>query len=297
MARRFYDLPSLTTLAVFEASARHLSLKEAASELSVTPGAVTRQIKALEEELGSSLFNRIHRGVELTDEGALLYSVLSQNFNEISNTIRQIRHKRSPVDVTIAASTAVATMWLMPRIGEFWRSFPDITVNHLISDDPVDFLRPELDLRIRYGDGSWPGETSQLLFRDEIFPVAGPDFPQDRVAIEEIPNLPLLRLESGGNRWPTWEDWFRATGLDERLVSGRRFNNYVIVLQAAQDNQGVALGWQMLIQPLLDQGKLKRLTDTGIETKSGYYLTWRDDRPLSDEAETIRAWLLDHYLS
>lgn len=294
MARRFYNLPSLTTLAVFEAAARHLSLKDAASELGVTPGAVTRQIKTLESELGSPLFTRLHRGVALTEEGTMLFSVLSENFSRLSNTVHHIRHRQNPADVTIAASTAVASMWLMPRLGEFWRSFPDITINHLISDDPSDFLRPELDLCLRYGDGNWRGETAQLLFHDRIFPVVGPDFPTDGIEISDIPNLPLLRLEETANHWPKWEDWFRECGLDSQRVSGRRFNNYVIVLQAAQDNQGVALGWQKLIQPLLDQGKLKPLLPVSVETDNGYYLTWPGDRVLSKDAETIKTWLLNN---
>ena len=134
MVRRYYNLPSLTSLAAFEACARHMSIKLASSELNVTPGAVSRQIRGLEEEAGTPLFLRDKDGMHLTPEGEELYAVLARGFSQASEAFHRIRTGQSQSSVTLACSNAIASMWLMPRIGDFWREHPEIALNHLISD-------------------------------------------------------------------------------------------------------------------------------------------------------------------
>ena len=195
MARGFYDLPSLTSLAVFEATARHMSMKSAAEELNVTPGAVSRQIKALEQDIGAPLFVRVHRGIELTGAGEELAGVLAQAFGRTADVFRRVRSREDQVSVTIGATTAFASLWLMPRIGEFWRRRPEITINHMISDSPPEMRRPEVDLRIRYGNGDWPGEVGERLFGDRIYPVCGPAFAAEHpVDVDGLSALPLLHV-------------------------------------------------------------------------------------------------------
>ena len=176
MVRRYYDLPSLTALAVFEASARHLSFKLAAAELNVTPGAVSKQIKAIEDELGMPLFVRLGAGVSLTSAGEDLYGVLSSSFSRAAEVVRTIKRGDRFKNVTIACTDAFATMWLIPRMGDFWERFPEITVDHLISDNPRDYRRAEVELRVRYGLGAWADESAELLFDETIYPVCGPGF-------------------------------------------------------------------------------------------------------------------------
>ena len=147
MVRRYYNLPSLTALAVFEASARHMNFVQAGNELNVTRGAVSRQIKALEEELGVALFERDAKGVSLTTEGETLYAVLARGFSEAAATVAALRSGQGDSAVTLACTNAFATFWLMPQLGAFWRSHPDIELHHLISDRPQDFRRAEIDLR------------------------------------------------------------------------------------------------------------------------------------------------------
>jgi DNA-binding transcriptional LysR family regulator len=136
MVRRYYDLPSLTALAVFEASARHLSFKQAAAELNVTPGAISRQIKAIEDELGVPLFVRLGTGVTLTTAGEDLYGVLASGFSRAADIVRTIKRGDRSKNVTLACTDAFATMWLIPRMPDFWTRYSDIAVDHLISDDP-----------------------------------------------------------------------------------------------------------------------------------------------------------------
>ena len=177
MVRRYYNLPSLTALAVFETCARQMNFNQAAMELNVTRGAVSRQIKTLEEDLGVALFDREAKGVRLTAEGETLYAVLAQGFSQVSETVDAIRTGRPRSAVTLACTNAFATLWLMRHMSAFWRQQPDINVHHLISDRAQDFRRADIDLRIRYGSGAWPDEEVGLLFTDRIFPVCGPTSP------------------------------------------------------------------------------------------------------------------------
>ncbi len=294
MVKRSYDLPSLTAMAAFEAAARHLSMKRAAEELNVTPGAVSRQIKALEGDVGCALFLRRPRGVELTGEGETLYAVLSRSFSQIAETYHRIQGKGRAVSVTIGATTAFASMWLMPRLGGFWRAHQDITINHVISDDTRELRGAAVDLRIRYGEGAWPDEVSQTLFGDRIYPVCGPGFARSHKAKTpaDLLELPLLQLSGVDPGWTDWQGWFRRLGVTEKPGTIRSFTNYVIALQAAQDDQGLALGWHSLVAPLLAEGRLVRPIPQEIAAPGAFYVTWNAGRELTPEAEALRAWLI-----
>ena len=294
MARRFYQLPSLTGLNTFDACARHGSFTEAAVELGVTLGAVSRQVKLLETELNCLLFNRHHRGVELTAEGIDLFQVLSNSFQQIGKLCQALRNRVQSSDVTIAATTAFASLWLMPRLGGFWQQHRDININHAISDNSLDPGFQSADLRIRYGDGNWRGEQALKLFDDQIYPVCGPEFAVEHELSrpEQLLELPLLRLDNVDPAWTGWAAWLAEWDCDLANASFRRFNNYVVALQAAEDNQGVALGWHSQVEPLIKNGRLVRFGDMQITAPGSYYLTWDENRPLSDAARQLREWLL-----
>ena len=294
MVRRYYSLPSLSALAAFEAAARHLSLTKAAEELNVTTGAVSRSVRALEDELGSPLFLRRHRAVELTREGETLAQALRESFERMSSSYRQIKSFGGQAVVTIGSTMAMAHLWLMPRMGAFWNQRPEIVVDHVISDHPRGLDRPDIDLRIRYGSGDWPDEQSAKLYDDRIFPVASPAFarayPVQSVA--DLAQLQLLSVEGIDWTWTTWPDFLREIGHPDRRVNVRRFNSYVIALQAARSGQGVALGWASLVSPLIEAGNLMRVTDSEIAAPQSYFVTWSSRRPLSAQATVLRDWLL-----
>ncbi len=294
MVRRYYNLPSLTMLSAFEATARHMSVKLASAELNVTPGAVNRQVRGLEEEAGTPLFFREKGGMRLTPEGEELYAVLARGFSRASETFHRIRTGRSQTNVTLACSTAFGALWLMPRIGDFWRGNPDVSVNHMISDVAQDYRRAEVDLRVRYGAGVWPDEVSHRLFGDRVFPVCGPGYYKThrKAAGEALAELDLLHVEGVDPSWTNWEEFLRRAGIPHGPLVGRRFNNHSVLLQAAMDDQGVALGWERLIAPRLKAKQLYRLSDIGIEAPGAYYLTWNENRSLSPAAETLRTWLM-----
>lgn len=296
MVRRHYDLPSLNALAAFEAAARHLSLTRAAVELNVTPGAVSKQVKALEDEVGRPLFLRLHRALELTPEGHAVFHSLKDAFERVSGTIRQVGAMGSPRSVSIGTTMAFAQLWLMPRLGAFWTAHQDIVIDHIISDRPHEAYRADVDLRVRYGDGNWPEEKSALLFGDRIVAVAAPSFlARHKVkTAQDLAGLPLLSVEGVDWTWTTWGDFLRAAGASYRKLTIRRFNSYVIALQAAQAGQGVALGWVSLVKPLLARKLLVKAGPAEIAAPQSFYLTWTARQSLKQEAEVLRDWLLSH---
>lgn len=295
MVRRFYELPSLTTLAVFEASARHLSFKMAASELNVTPGAISRQVKAIEEEMGVPLFVRnVAKGVELTPAGEELYGALASAFSKVSEVAHGIKHGGQAQNVTIACDDDFATLWLIPRIPDFWRRYPDIAVDHLITNNTKDYRRAEVELRIRYGFGAWLDESAELLFDDTIYPVCSPEFAaiHANVTAADLTDLPRLHTNWIDPDGAGWEEVLPRAGIPNTLGSyGRRFSKYSVVLQAAMADQGVALGWDRLVHDMISEGKLVRLTDLTVPAPGAYYLTTNNNRELSEAACILRSWL------
>jgi len=294
MVRRFYNLPSLTALAAFEAAARHRSMTRAAAELNVTIGAISRQVRGLESYVGEPLLHRERRGVEVSAKGNELYGVLSAGFSQISQTLERIRTTRSSTAVTVGASTGIASLWLMKRIGDFWRAHPDITINHLISDNADDLRRAEVDLRIRYGSGSWPDESAAFLFRDYVIPVCGRRFLREHpgTSLDALSKVPLLNLHQVDPTWTTWEEWFRLIGHPVDRLRARHANNYASILNAAADNQGVALGWTGLVTPLLKDGSLVRFGKAKLPAPGAFYVTWNAHRKLGDAVELLKAWLI-----
>lgn len=296
MVRRHYSLPSLNALAAFEAAARHLSLTRAAQELNVTPGAVSKQVKMLEEEIGRPVFQRLHRALALTPEGETVYRSLRDAFESISSTFRQVSQQGGLRSVSIGTTMAFAQMWLMPRLNDFWKAHQEIVVDQMISDRSQDLHRPDVDLRVRYGDGAWAGEKSARLFGDRIAAVASPSFAAAHKvkSARDLVDLPLLSVEGVDWTWTTWADYLREVGTPHRRLNVRRFNSYVIALQAAQAGQGVALGWMTLVKPLLASRALMQLTTAVITAPQSFYVTWSDTRPLRRDAEILRDWLLTY---
>ena len=293
MTGRYYELPSLTALAVFEASARHSSLKLAAGELNVTPSAVSRQVKVIEAEIGVQLFIRNGKGVTLTAEGEELYGVLANSFSRTSDAVRSIKRSNRAKNVKLACSDVFATMWLIPQMPDFWRGHPEIMVDHLISDDMWNFRRAEVELRVRFGRGTWSDETSEFLFDECVYPVCSPTFAARHAGAvtADLPHLPLLDVNWVGPDWIGWTDALRTAGLPHTTFDGRRFGKFNVALQAAMADQGLVIGWHRIVGDLVEQGTLVRFTDLVINSPGGYYLTWNANYELSPAALILRDWL------
>ncbi|QRM57898.1 LysR family transcriptional regulator [Sinorhizobium sp. BG8] len=271
--RRPYDLPSLTALACFEAAARKASFKEAAREMNVTPAAVSHQIKALETDLGCSLFVRRSRGVELTEKGAFLFLAIRRGFESISDTVTQIRDRRETVDVTIRTTTAVSSLWLTPKISAFWKIYPAITVSQITSDIPG--VSGPCDLSIHYGDPDENGVENSILFRDHIVALGTPTFAaQHRISgVEDLLKVPLIHMSNEENGWTTWTDWLQSLGCAPPKGRGFYVNNYMIALQAAQDDVGAVLGWDGLVKSMMEAGRLVPLVPQSVPSPVPFHMT------------------------
>jgi len=293
MSRRFYNLPPLTTLSAFETAARHLSFKDAAQELSVTPGAVSHQIKALEGDLGVALFQRQHRGVTLTADGQALHDVLASSFGRIAKRLDTIRESDDAEKVTVGSTTAVAAFWLSPSIVQFWRAFPDTSVDQLTQDAPFS-PRTKFDFYIRYGRDEDQNLPHTPLYRDELIPVATPEL-ADRLkdaALSDLATHWLIHLKSDGRDWTTWHDWFRELNYDGPINKGTQVTSYLVALQLASKGTGLALGWRRLIKPLLDSGDLAIVGQHSLPAPREFYLVESNQDVLSANAISLRNWLL-----
>ncbi len=294
MVRRHYNLPSLNALATFEAVARQLNMTRAAEELNVTPGAVSKQLRLLETDLGRPLVHRHAQGVSLTAEGEAVAASLRDSFEHIALTLRHVRASAERAHVSILSSMATMQLWLMPRLGAFWADHQDIVVEHVISERQQEGERPDIDLNLRYGDGNWPGETALRIQDERVVAVASPAF-LDRHPLRTPAALaaaPLLSVEGPTWAWMTWPRFLQANGISGQGLNIRRFNSYVIALQAARDGQGVALGWTSSVDPLLASGELRQVTAAAVDDPFAIHVTWSARRPLSPQAVILRDWLL-----
>lgn len=294
MSRRHYQLPPLTTLSAFEAAARHLSFKNAAQELSVTPGAVSHQIKALEGELAVSLFERQHRGVALTPEGRQLFETLANSFRQISKQLTKIRQGVEVETTTVGSTTAVAALWLSPAIIRFWRDYPDINVNQITQDRP--FEDPgAFDFVIRYGRDRSSQFSHTPLYRDELVPVATPELAATLGActLPQLAQQRLIHLDSPSHNWTRWSEWFQQLGYTGDLASGSRVTSYSVALQIARQGAGVALGWKRLIQPMLSSGKLAVVGGYTLPAPHEFHLIGPPDAELSANALLLRNWIIE----
>lgn len=287
---RPYDFSSMTALICFEAAARNASFKAAAQEMNVTPAAVSHQIKALEQDLGCALFIRRHRGVELTERGAVLLVSLQRSFETISDTVSRLRDRPDAVDVTIRTTTAVSALWLTPKITAFWKIHPRITVSQIISD--VAGASSRHDISIGYATPEGNGDDWREIFRDRILAYGTPRFALDHAirGVRDLLTAPLVHMSDDRSGWIGWGDWFRELGLPQ--PSGRSFfvNNHMIALQAAEDDVGAVLGWEGLMTRAVQGGRLVALVPEGIPSPVAFSL--RLNPRASAKARLFADWLV-----
>ncbi len=289
-------LPPLGTLVAFEAASRSLSFTRAADELNLTQAAISRQIRLLEEDLGVKLFTRANRTVTLTPEGRDLQHTVSLALAHIANAAEQVRSTGGEHRLTVAADQSAATLWLMPKLSDFRRDNPDINVRLVVSDNDEDCMADHIDLSIVHGNGEWAGHDSTLLFGEDVFPVCSPAYLDLNGPIEtpaDLTHQTLLGLEDDHWDWMTWRVWLTENGVHLPAEHhAMTINNYPLLLQAAADGYGIALGWSHLADPFLDDGRLVRpLSDLSVTTEAGYYLLSPLSRPLGPDAVKFNDWV------
>lgn len=276
MFESFGDV-SLDLLLAFEVAARLRSFTAAALELGTTQPAVSQQIKRLEEQLATRLFDRIYRGIELTDAGEVLFSHVQAGLQSIDSGLIAITEHHQHEVLQVATDFAFAAYWLMPRLHRFHKVNPDVDVSLVTSERTHSMLRADIDVAVLFGDGRFKQGESHWLFSEEVFPVCSPQLLAGRQA--PLPNdalrdFPLLHLRGESiNNWFDWAGVFRALDIPQAPAPGQlRFDNYTLLIQAAIGGQGIAIGWKHLVDDLLDQGLLCRPIAGAAISGQGYYV-------------------------
>ncbi len=290
-------MANLSNFFAFEAAARHESFTLASEELGMTQSAVSQKVRALEEYFGRPLFVRAGRRVKLSRAGNELFRDVGFAFQTIEKSVDSLSANDRASPVTLSASTAFASWWMAPRLGQFQADCPDIDLRLQTSDRDVDIIEEGISLGIRCGNGRAEGCESTLLCAEVIFPVCSPGWLESHPAPIQPADLlrqRLIHLEEPIRPAATWEDWFDANAVPTTSpLSGLRINDYALVLQAALQGQGFALGWRHLVQPLLDRGLLCRPVAREMKTPMGFYIIQARIRPRDDPADRVRRWMLE----
>lgn len=283
-------LPSTSALAAFDAVARLSSFSAAAHELSLTQGAVSRQIAGLEEQLGVALFSRGSRGVVLTDPGRTYAATVSHALAIIRDASLEAMTGRHGRTLNLAILPTFGTRWLMPRIRGFVDGHPDITLNFATRIGRFDFEKEGLDAAIHVGQPDWPGAESLFLMQEEVAPVCAPAFARenDISTPAAIARLPLLHLAS---RPGAWQHWFATTGVKPPVEEGMRFEQFATVAQACLAGVGVALLPLFLIRTELENGTLQMASDRKVQSPSAYYLVAPKTKWKHPPVAAFRDWL------
>jgi LysR family transcriptional regulator, glycine cleavage system transcriptional activator len=281
-------LPSLNALKAFEAAARHESLTLAAAELNVAHAAISRHIRTLESSLRVALFERTGRGVILTEEGRMLARSLTEAFDLIANaTSRYARSPRRRQRLTISSDVALATHWLVSRLGRFTSEHPGI---ELIIDPSlrlVDFAKDDVDFGIRCGGGAWRNVEAEKLADADLTVVCSPRLLQSSPvrSVTDLPGHALMR-EQDRALWPAW---LEAAGASAISPSGPTLL-VDLTMTAAEAGQGFALADRIVAADALLAGRLVSPFDIKIQPY-GYYLVRRQGGAMSKAANDFRAWL------
>jgi LysR family transcriptional regulator, glycine cleavage system transcriptional activator len=286
-----YKIPPLNALRAFEATARNLSFTKAASEMNVTQGAVSRQVRLLEDYLGFELFERLPRGVELNRTGQIYAAAVTEALEKIARATDELATVSTHTLLTIRGYTTLLVRWLTPLLPDFQLRHPNIEIRLVSAGDPVDFTRDKVDLGIRYGYGRWPNLERDALFMDELMPVCSPGLLQS-LGIRQPSDLTRCTLLHLNLRPADWPDWFAAAAM-EAPTPARAFHleDLGVLYQCAIAGQGVAMGQLQYVREYLARGELVAPFDVILRRQRGYYLICPKERAGLSKIVTFRSWL------
>jgi LysR family transcriptional regulator, glycine cleavage system transcriptional activator len=282
-------IPSLTSLRTFEAAARLLSFTLAAEELHVSQGAVSHQIRLLEEDLDTVLFHRSARKVELTDTGRALSERLSEAFQIVHSAVEATRDDRDPNEVRAVFPPNLAARWLVPRLARFHDAHPGVSLT-LRHTSRLDDIEGDIDLAITWNDER-PNETAERLMSLSYAPMCAPklklEFAFDEV--EQLFNCALL----GSRDW-SWSDWFAKAGIPHRPIKPHTtMDSSSSLINAVLDGQGVGLCPTVYVLDYLAEGRLVRLFDIATRSRQSFFMTHTKRSLARAPVRAFRSWLLN----
>jgi LysR family glycine cleavage system transcriptional activator len=292
-------LPPLNALRAFEAAARHLSFNAAAAELNVTPAAISHQIKALEADLGVKLFRRLNRAVRLTDAGQACLPGLRDAFERIAQAVSRARQGGSVGLLTVTASPAVASKWLVPRLERFRTRYPEIDLRIDASMRIVNLVREDVHVGLRYGAGNYPGLHTERLLRSAVFPVCAPALLKGEHPLrtpEDLRHHTLIHDETIAYdpSSPDWAMWLRAAGVADLDTShGLHFNQAALALDAAIGGRGVTLARDVFAADDLAAGRLVRPFGKAVPVEFAIYIVMPPAVVAAPKVKAFRDWLFE----
>jgi len=285
-------LPSLNALKAFEASARHESFTRAAGELCVTQGAVSQQVKALEEDLGVRLFRREHQRLAITEAGRDYLGVVRDAFDRLSTGTERMLQRQGSGLLNVSTSPNFAAKWLVHRLGRFSEAHAEIDLRISASVHHVDFAREEVDLAVRHGDGRWPGLDVSRLCAEELFPVCSPALlrgSRPLRAPDDLRRYPLLHANDA-THWTRWLERAGVSGVN--VEKGVVFNQASMAIDAAIQGQGVAMARTALAAWDLLSGRLVRPFPLALEAPFALWIVCPRATADLPKIATFRQWLL-----
>jgi LysR family glycine cleavage system transcriptional activator len=286
----------LNALRAFEAAGRLESFNRAAEELHVTPSAVSHQIRSLEDFLGAKLFVRATRQVRLSEDGRELLSSVQNAFALITSAARRVQRNHDDGTLTLQTSPNFATEWLVPRLIGFQHEHPEIEVRlvTIIGHDESRMDIENIDLAVWYGNGRWPGVTSERLMSEHLVPVCSPSLVTETGGLREPADLRHATLIHVLVRIGQWRNWLMAAGLDGvDPNAGPKFQNTPLALEAAAAGMGVAIANRAFVEGLLKDRRLVIPFEVELASQSAYYMLYAEEALKRPSVAAFRAWIKD----
>ncbi|MBX3607664.1 MAG: LysR family transcriptional regulator [Piscinibacter sp.] len=288
-------LTGLDLIRGFVAAGRRMSITLAAQDLCLTQSAISRQIHALELQVGARLFVRGYRSISFTPEGERLFRIADASIQQLQDILGTLTPSRERLPVTITASIGVTALWLLPRLTTLQQQYPDIDVRVAANNKNLDLRTEGVDLALRYCRQSTAPQGAIRLFGEKVVPVAHPSLAVGPLASPSgVTAHVLLEFDDPIRPWLQWGDRLAALGTPPPKPKGiLRFNQYDSVIQAAVAGQGIALGRWALVAPMLADGRLVPVEDqpVTVESEHGYWLIQASDEPRAD-VRTVVDWIL-----
>jgi len=296
------SLPPLQSLIVFESAARHLSFTRAAKELGTTQPAISQQVRSLETHLQCQLFNRIYRGVELTESGNKLLLATQKSFQSLKLVCDDLRQKPQKNQITVATDFAFASYVLIPKLTEFRNQyqsvFPEMDIRLQTSHTPDVQNSEGADIVIIFGADIFQTYESHQLLTETVMPICSKHLVDEKsiTSLEALLKLPLLKLnDTKGKRWINWDDIAHKHDLTLNGIQPQfESDNFTLLVQAALAEQGVCLAWTPLINDLLETGTLVSFPQFSHTSTNGYHLVFTKSDDKTALMSTFAEWLIEN---
>jgi LysR family glycine cleavage system transcriptional activator len=279
----------LAGLRSFEAAARHKSMTRAAAELNVTQGAISRSIRALQSELGFPLLAQSKPSLQLTPLGEAMFAELTYSFDRIRKVLGRLRNEERERTLRIDVLPTFGLRLLIPRLPEFKRLYPDMQLDVVVGEGPINFDDDRVDVGIRYGKGDWPQTKSYRILEEELIVVCAPGLL--RTGEIDPAQLRADQMIRHMTRLEAWGEWFESLHLAPRQAAGLGFEHFFMVIEAAVVGIGFALLPRFLIREELADGRLVVASSHTLRREQGYFLMCSPEQQHNPRVVGFRRWL------